>query len=260
MSHQCGGCGGCGSGQAPETEPKLASHPLSQIKTVIGIGGGKGGTGKSLITSLLAAELSKKGKNVGILDGDILSPAIPHMFSLPQGVTQGEEGLYPGLSEGGIKVMSSGLFMEDETEAVTWHSPMMAGVIQQFWGSVIWDQIDVLLIDLPPGTGEVSMAAFEHLPLDGLILVSTPEASSTRAAARTLLLASEKQVPVLGFIENFSGLFPGKALDQLGVRCQLFTIDRLPFDPSLTEAAEEGRLEALGASYLPNALALIEAL
>jgi len=257
--HECSGCGkGCGP--APEPTPKLEPNALSKIKKVIGITGGKGGTGKSLVTGLLAAELSKKGKQVAVLDADILAPAVSQMFDLPQGVTRGEEGLYPALSERGVKLMSISLLLESETESVTWHSSVMAGILQQLWSNVIWDQVDYLLIDLPPGTGDVTITAFDRLPFDGLVVVSTPQAVVNRAVERTLLLAAEKQVPVFGFVENFSGLFSGDALDRLAVRYQLPITDRLAFDPVLTDAADEGRLESLGSTYLPNTVALLEAL
>jgi len=261
MSHECSGCGkGCGSQQESQPEPKLAPHPLSQIKTVIGVTGGKGGTGKSLVTGLLAAELAKKGKQVAILDADILAPAISRMFDLPQGVTRGEEGLYPALTEGGIKLLSIDLLLEGETDSITWHSPVMAGILQQLWSNVIWDQVDSLLIDLPPGTGDVSLVAFEKLPIDGLVVVSTPQALVNQAVERTLRLAGEKQVPVLGLIENFSELFAGDAAEALAARYQIPLTDRLAFDPVLADAADEGKIASLGSAYLPKTVALLEGL
>ena len=261
MSHQCGGCGGCGSkSQEPRAEPKLPTHPLSQIKTVIGIAGGKGGTGKSLITGILAAALAGRGKQVGILDADILSPAIPQLFELPQGVTRGEAGLYPALSAQGVKVMSIRLLLDDETESITWHSATAAGILQQLWSNVIWDRLDYLFIDLPPGTGDVSLVTLERLPLSGLLAVSTPQALVNQAVERTVLLAGEKGVPLLGCIENFSGLFSGDGADALAARHGIPLTDRLAFDPILTDAADEGRVEALGSVYLPNTIALIKAL
>ena len=258
-THQCGGCGGCGS-ETPAAEPKLAAHALSQIKTVIAVAGGKGGTGKSLVTGLLAVELTKRGKQVAILDADIQAPAISEMFDLPQGVTKGDEGLYPGISTGGIKVMSVGLLLEQETDTISWYGAVMAGVVQKLWSTTLWDQVDCLLIDLPPDMGDVTLGALEHLPLDGLLLVSTPQAAANRAMGRTLLLAGEKQVPVLGFIENFAGLFHGNALEDLAARYQLPILDQLSYDPILAEAADEGKLESLGTSYLSKTVARIETL
>ena len=258
-THQCGGCGGCGSKQQEaQAPPKLAAHPLSQIKTVIGVAGGKGGTGKSLVTALLAVELAKQGKRVAIFDADILSPAIPQMLDLPQGVTRGEEGLYPALSTDGIKVMSIRLLLEDEGEVVTWHSAAMAGLVQQLWSNVVWDQVDVLLLDLPPGTGDMTLIALERLPLDGLILVSTPQTLVNQAVERTARLAAEKEVPILGLLENFSGLFGGDAATELAGRYHVSVTDRLPFDPLLADAVDEGQIAALGSTYLPGTVALIE--
>ncbi|MCL2568445.1 MAG: Mrp/NBP35 family ATP-binding protein [Oscillospiraceae bacterium] len=258
-SHGCSSCSGCGS-HGHEAKTTLPPHPLSKITTVIGITGGKGGTGKSLVTSILAAELAKAGQRVAIFDADIFSPTIPEMFELPQGVTKGEEGLYPALTERGIKVMSIGPLLEDSTDAITLHSAIMGQILQRLWSNVIWDEIDCLLIDLPPGTTDVSVTAFESLPLDGVLIVSTPQAVVNQAVARTVRLALENQVPILGLIENFSGLFSGDAAEQLAARFDIPLMDRLAFDPVLADAADEGKLEALGSSYLPKAVALIEGL
>jgi len=261
-THQCGGCGGCGSKtqQEPQAEPRLSAHPLSQIKTVIGITGGKGGTGKTLVTGILAASLTERGLRVGILDADILSPAVPQLFDLPQGVTRGDSGLYPALSGRGVKVMSARLLLEDETQSITWHSATVAGILQQLWSKVIWDQLDCLFIDLPPGTGDVSLVTLERLPLDGLVLISSPQVLVNQAVERTVLLALEKDVPILGCVENFSGLFSGDAAETLAARYGFPLTDRLGFDPILTDAVDEGRIEALGTAYLPGITALIEAL
>lgn len=260
--HNCGGCGGCGSKSQPTPPPSpiLAAHPLSKIKTVIGILGGKGGTGKSLVTGLLAAELARAGHKTAILDGDILSPAIPSMFELPQGVTKGEEGLYPAISEHGLKVMSISHLLEQETDTITWHSAVMAGILQQLWTNVVWDQLDYLFLDLPPGTGDVTLTALEKLPLDGVIAVSTPQKIVNQAVERTVRLSAEHQVPVLGIIENFNGHFGGDGAQALAERYQTPLLDRLPFDPILTDAADEGKLESLGSAYLPKTTAMIERL
>ncbi|MCL2588650.1 MAG: Mrp/NBP35 family ATP-binding protein [Oscillospiraceae bacterium] len=254
-----GGCGGCGSkSQMPQELAPLKPHPLSQIKTVIAVTGGKGGTGKSLVTGLLAAELAKSGKQVGIFDADILAPAIPQMFDLPQGVTRGEAGLYPAISDRGVKVLSVHSLLEHETDVVTWNSAGAAGIVQQLWSDVVWDQLDVLLIDLPPGTGDVSLVIFERLPLDGLLVVSTPQALVNQVVERTVRLALEKEVPLFGLIENFSDHFGGDAAAELAARYSVPITDRLAFDPALTDAADEGRLESLGSVYLPGTAARMQ--
>jgi len=180
------------------------------------------------------------------------------MFQLPQEVTKGEAGLYPALSETGVKVMSIRLLLEEETDVVSWHSSVLAGVLQQLWGNVIWDQLDCLLIDLPPGSGDVSLAALERLPLDGVIVVSTPQALVNEAVERTMRLVGEHEVSVLGMIENFSGFFAGEAATELAGHYGVPILDRLAFDSALSVGADLGRLETLGNIYLPNSVAVIE--
>jgi len=219
-------------------------NALSQVKKVIGIAGGKGGVGKSLVTGLLAAGLAAGGQEVAILDADIANPAIPRMFELPQSVTRGEAGLYPAITDSGIKVMSIGLLTEDETDTVTTRGLVMAGIVEQFWATVVWDQVDCLLIDLPSGLGDVTEFAFERLQLDGIILVTTAQELANQAARRTIRLALEHQVPILGLVENFSNSFDGNAAEAVSRAFQLPILDRLPLDFDFSTAADTGRVEA----------------
>jgi len=260
--HGCGsGGGGCCGKQKPAGPSfPLPPHPLSQIKTVIGVAGGKGGTGKSLVTALLATALAKQGLQIAVLDADISAPAIHRMIYLPQGITKGEAGLYPAISDQGIKVMSISHFLDDATESVTFRGAVMSGILQKFWSDAIWDQVDCLLIDLPPGMGDVSHAVLERLPLDGVLMVTTPQELANQAAERTILLALEKQIPILGLIENFHGLFPGAGTAALAARYRIPMLDQLRFDASLAETAEAGQLESHDGVYLPQATALISAL
>jgi len=259
--HQCGGCGGCGGGQVEAQEPqKVQPNPLSKLKKTIGIVSGKGGTGKSLVTGLLAAGLQRRSHDVGILDGDITCPAIPLMIDLPQGVTRGEAGLYPAISELGIRVMSIRLLMESEAELITTRGASMAAIIEQLFSSVIWDDADYLFLDLPPGLGDVVQLGFERLPLDGLLVVTTPQELVAQTVRRTILLAQSLEVPVLGLVENFSESFPGHGTEMISQEFDLPILDRLPLDPRLSIAADGGKLEVLETSYLSNTIQMLESL
>jgi len=257
--HECGGCGGCGGGghHPPQEPQKTPVNELSKVKKVIALAGGKGGTGKSLVTGLLAAGLVRQGKQVAILDADIGGPAIPLMFAFPQSVTRGEAGLYPAISDSGLKAMSISLITENEMDIITTRGAAMAGITEQLWTGVIWDEIDVLLIDLPPGLGDVTQFVFEQLPLDGVLAVTTPQEVANQAVRRTLHLAGELRVPVLGLVENFSESFGGTGAETVSREFQLPIIDSLPLDPRLSIAADAGGLEALETAYLANTIRLL---
>ena len=257
--HACSGCGkGCGGGHAPTEPQKSVPNALSRIKKVIGVTSGKGGTGKSLVTALLATGLLRRGKQVAILDADIAGPTIPQMFHLPQSVTRGEEGFYPALSDGGLKVMSISMLTENELDIVSTRGLVMAGIAEQFWIDVVWDQVDCLLIDFPPGLEDITQFAFEQLPLEGLILVTTPQELVNQAVRRTIHMAQTNRVPVLGLVENFNNSFSGSAAEAVSREFALPILDSLPLDPRLSKAADTGGMEGLEGSYLPNTISLIE--
>ena len=171
-THQCGGCGGCGSkGQAPQEPKKLAPNPLSQVGTVICV---MGATDKSLVTAALAAELHRRGKQVAIFDADITTPSIQTLFEIPQGVTRGEAGLYPALTQDGVKLVSISLMLEDETDLITTRGAAMAAIVSQLWTGAIWDRVDVLLIDMPPGIQDVTALVLDDFPLDAALILTPP--------------------------------------------------------------------------------------
>jgi len=259
--HQCGGCGGCGGGHAEPQEPqKTQLNPLSKVKKIIGVVSGKGGTGKSLVTGLLATGLQRRSLSTAILDADISCPAIPLILDLPQGVTRGEAGLYPAISELGLRVMSISLLMESESELITTRGASMAAIVEQLFSSVIWDDAEYLFLDLPSGLGDVIQLAFERLPLDGLLLVTTPGELVSHAIRRTILLAQSLHVPILGLVENFSESFGGTGTETIRQEFDLPILDRLPLDPRLSMAADSGKLELLETSYLSNTIQLLESL
>ncbi|MCL2367632.1 MAG: P-loop NTPase [Oscillospiraceae bacterium] len=190
-THQCGGCGGCGSKQAPQEPQKLPPNVLSKIGKAICI---MGGTGKSRVTASLAAELTRRGKQVAILDADIATPGIPPLFEIPQGITRGEAGLYPALTHDGIKILSMSLLLEDETELITTRAAAMAGILSQLWTEIIWDQVDYLLVDMPLGIQDVTQLVLGDLPLDAALILTPPGEYAELTTARLFHLAQQNGV------------------------------------------------------------------
>jgi len=232
-------------------------NPLSKVKTVVAVASGKGGTGKSLVTALLAAELTRRGKTVAILDADILNPSIPQLLSMQGWAISGDQGLYPAISQSGIKVMSLQLLMETERDPVLWPGPITAKAAEQFWSDVIWDEIDLMLIDLPAGSGDVPQTVLEKLPLSGVIVVTSPQDMARTATMRAVQMAHALETPLLGLVENYSTL---PIAEQNPPPHDIPVLDEVPFDEALTEAALDGQLEAFAHRYLVNTAAVIEKL
>ena len=254
--HACSGCGkGCGSG----TQSK-AEELTKEVKSLVGIMSGKGGVGKSLITALLAAGLSKAGKKAAVLDADILNPTIPRLFNLQERAVGGSLGLYPLISPGGVKVMSLGALTERETDPVIWPGPIQAKAALQFWSDVVWDEVDCMMIDLPTGTGDVPQKVLGDLPLHGVIVVTTPQEIARPAAIRTVRMAQSLNVPILGLVENFSKESDLHPLTGEEALLDIPVLDWLPFDPALLEAADCGQLERVEKPYLTNTIAVISEL
>jgi Mrp family chromosome partitioning ATPase len=244
-------------------------HELASVKTVIGVCSGKGGVGKSMVTSLLARNLMKKGYTVGILDADITGPSIPTAFGLKGTLKGSEQGIFPAQSHNGVQIVSVNLMLENPEAPVLWRGPIISGIVKQFWTDVIWDGLDVLLIDMPPGTGDVPLTVFQSMPLDGLFIVSTPQDLVSMIVKKARNMALMMQVKVTGFVENMSyvkcadcdhkiEIFgPGKtqaAADEMNV--PLF--DRQPIDPALAQAIDSGKLEEYDNDYLSGSIAAVE--
>jgi len=257
MSHECTGCGaGCGSQKAQEPQ-KMPLNPLSKVKTVVAVAGGKGGTGKSLVTALLAAELARRGNSVAILDADILNPSIPQLLSMQGRAIRGDSGLYPAISQSGIKVMSLQFLMENEGDPVLWPGPITAKAAEQFWADVIWDEVDSMLIDLPAGSGDVPQTILDNLPLSGVIVVTSPQDMARTATMRAAEMVHALETPLLGLVENYSTL---PIAGQNPPPHDIPLLDEVPFDETLAEAALDGQLEAFTHKYLSNTVAAVEAL
>ena len=269
-NHDCASCSqNCGERKAESF--RVAPHPMSRIKRVIGVMSGKGGVGKSFVTALLASEMKRRGHTVGVLDADITGPSIPKLFGV-KGPAQGDQnGIYPVTSDSGIDIMSLNLLLEKETDPVIWRGALITGTVTQFWKDVIWADEDYLFIDMPPGTGDVTLTVFQSLPLSGIVVVATPQDLVKMIVAKAVKMAQMMNVPVLGFVENMSYLkCPdcGKQIDLFGPSraqevAQAFGIDtavRLPLDPVRAAACDEGRVECIREDALEPLIKKLEAL
>ena len=258
----CSSCGvDCPSRKKPKGSFQEKPHDLSHVKKVIGVVSGKGGVGKSMVTSLLAVTLRRRGFKTAILDADVTGPSIPRAFGITDKATGNDSGLFPVSSSTGIPVMSLNLLLEDETEPVVWRGPIIAGTVKQFWTDVIWGDVDFMFVDMPPGTGDVPLTVFQSLPIDGIVLVTTPQELVTMIVEKAAHMADRMQVPILALVENMSYvLCPdcGKQIHVFGDshgeetahKHHIDTFDSLPMDPALSAACDQGRIEWVMQEYL----------
>lgn len=266
---------GCEHAQAAggQTAPQqFDENNLSEVKHVIAVLSGKGGVGKSLVTGSLAIELARAGHKVGILDADVTGPSIPKMFGMSGRRAMGLGNLLlPEISTRGIKVMSSNLLLANETDPVLWRGPVIAGAIRQFWSETSWGPLDYLLVDMPPGTGDVALTVFQSLPVDGIVVVTSPQDLVSMIVAKAVNMAEKMDVPVLGVVENLSyvecpdcgkkiEVFGHSRLDEVAAAYNLDILGRLPINPAFAASCDAGTLEDdLPAGMLPEAVAAIQA-
>lgn len=252
-THNCSTCGENCSERDPRSliEPP---HRLSQIKRVIAVVSGKGGVGKSSVTSMLAVLARRKGLETGILDADITGPSIPKAFGITNRAKGDEDGLYPVATRTGIKVMSLNLIIDDPTKPVIWRGPVIAGAVKQFWTDVIWGDIDCLFVDMPPGTGDVPLTVFQSLPVDGIVVVTSPQELVSTIVEKAVNMAEIMNVPILGVVENYSyfkcpdcggehSIFGPSRLDAAAAAAGVTAKTRLPIDPAFARLCDEGRVE-----------------
>lgn len=254
-SHDCSTClASCASrtGEMPKDKP----HLLSRIGHVIGVVSGKGGVGKSLVTGLLATEMTRRGYSCGILDADITGPSIPKMFGVHERATADQDGIYPVSSPGGVQLMSLNVLLENETDPVIWRGALITGTVKQFWTDVIWKEIDYLFIDMPPGTGDVTLTVFQSLPVEGIVIVSTPQDLVQMIVGKAVKMAQLMKVPVLGLVENMSylkcpdcgkeiSLFGPSRADEMARAFHITPAVRLPLNPAVARAVDEGQIESV---------------
>ena len=271
MGSCSGNCSTCGSDCADrKAESRLAAlNPKASVKKVIAVVSGKGGVGKSTVTSMLAVAMSRKGKRVGILDADITGPSVPTAFGVTECQGAGKEGLYPALTEGGIQVMSINLLLDNSTDPVVWRGPVIAGAVKQFWTDVIWEDVDYLFVDMPPGTGDVPLTVFQSLPVDGIVIITSPQDLVSMIVSKAVKMANMMHIPVLGFVENYSYLqcpdcgkkievFGKSKLDQVAEEFDLPVLARLPIDPKVAESYDNGQMEQVNTDAVADVIAAVE--
>ena len=268
--HQCGSCGeSCAERGEAQQDFRVKPHAQSRIGKVIGVVSGKGGVGKSLVTSLLAVALTRQGKHCAILDADITGPSIPRVFGLTGKAHVEGDGLVPERSKGGVDIMSMNLLLPGDSDAVLWRGPIIAGAVKQFWSDVIWRDVDYMFVDMPPGTGDVPLTVFQSLPVDGIVIVTSPQELVSMIVQKAIDMARQMDIPILGLVENYSyfkcpdnnkeyKIFGESHIDSVAQRHGLKVLARLPIDPALATACDHGAIEGVGEHFMEGALAVIE--
>ncbi|MCD8308263.1 MAG: Mrp/NBP35 family ATP-binding protein [Clostridia bacterium] len=253
-SHDCSSCSAdCSSREKPDLKKK--PHAMSDIKRVIAVVSGKGGVGKSMTCALLAAASQAKGYVTAVMDADITGPSIPRMFGVHERARGDELGIYPVVSDGGVQLMSMNLLLENEDDPVIWRGSLISGTVQQFWTDVIWSGVDYMFVDMPPGTGDVPLTLFQSIPLDGIIVVTTPQDLVGMIVSKAVNMATMMNIPILGIVENMSYLtcpdcgrkinvFGESVAEAVAMEHNIPLVAKIPIDQSLTAAADGGRIEA----------------
>ena len=259
-NHDCENCGSdCGEKKQTITTEK--THELSNIKKVIGVVSGKGGVGKSLVTGLSAVALNRAGKSTAVLDADVTGPSIPKMFGIKGHLEENALGLFPRESKSGIKIISSNLLLENENDPVLWRGPLIAGMVKQFWTDVVWGDVDYMFVDMPPGTGDVPLTVFQSLKIDGIIIVTSPQELVSMIVEKAVKMAEMMNIPILGLVENMSyfkcpdcgkelEVFGKSRLKETAAEFGIETTARLPIDPAVAAACDQGKVEQVNTDGL----------
>lgn len=262
-------CEGCEHAGKHHADFSAALNPMSSVKKVIGIVSGKGGVGKSLVTSLLAAAMRKRGHRTAVLDADITGPSIPKAFGLSGRASGSEIGLMPLTTASGIEVISANMFLQDESDPVIWRGPMIANMVKQFWTDVVWTDIDFMFVDMPPGTGDVPLTVFQSLPIDGIIVVTSPQKLVSMIVAKAVKMAKMMNIPILGLVENYSyfhcpdngkdyKIFGESHLEQTAAAYGLKVLANLPIDPAIAAACDAGKAEELELAAINDCCSYLE--
>lgn len=271
MSECTHDCSNCSAKCASNAEQEIAAkpHKQSKIKKVIGVVSGKGGVGKSLVTSLLATEMQRKNYRAAILDADVTGPSIPQIFGLHENATYDETGIYPVVSQKGTQIMSINLLLEDETDPVVWRGPVIAGAVTQFWTDVVWTDVDFMFVDMPPGTGDVALTVFQSLPIDGIVVVTSPQELVEMIVGKAVKMANMLNVPILGVVENFSyfvcdccgkkhNIFGESNTENFALQHGIDVVCKLPINPALAKLCDQGQLENFNQNLLEKLAAKLE--
>lgn len=268
-THDCSTCSSnCGS-----KDPKsllVAPHPNTKIGKVIGVVSGKGGVGKSMVTDLLAVEFARRGYHCGILDADITGPSIPKAFGITEKAQGNETTIFPVKSKKyGVDIMSINVLLENESDPVVWRGPVIGGTVRQFWSDTLWDNVDYLFVDMPPGTGDVALTVFQNIPIDGIVVVTSPQDLVSMIVGKAMKMASLMNIPVLGLVENMSyalcpdcgkkiHVFGESHISEIAEEYHVPVLAQMPINPALASACDNGTVEDLDCSYLEDAALVIE--
>ena len=242
---------------------------MSSIKKVIGVVSGKGGVGKSLVTSMLAVTMNKKGYHTAILDADVTGPSMPKAFGIKEKATGSELGLFPVKSKTGIDIMSVNLLLENDTDPVVWRGPMIGNMVKQFWTDVIWSDVDFMFIDMPPGTGDVPLTVFQSIAVDGIIVVTSPQELVSMIVLKAVKMAEKMNIPIIGLVENMSyfkcsdcgkqhKIFGDSHIDETAEKHHLKVLAKLPVDPEITAACDKGMIEDLDVNWFDDVAKILE--
>lgn len=269
-THDCGSC----SQNCSERDPKSfleAPHELSSIKKVIGVVSGKGGVGKSIVSSMLAVSMQREGYHAAILDADITGPSIPKAFGIKNKALGNEHGIDPVKSKLGTDIMSVNLLLEHDTDPVIWRGPVIAGMVKQFWTDVIWQDVDYMFIDMPPGTGDVPLTVFQSVPVDGIIIVTSPQELVSMIVEKAVKMAQMMNIPIIGIIENMSyaecpdcgkhiNIFGESHIEETAKQYNVPVLAKIPVNPKLAAAVDKGAIELFEGNWLDNAVKAVAAL
>lgn len=261
----CGSAGGCGG----EQSRYAPLNQMSNVKNVIAVVSGKGGVGKSLVTSLMSVIMQRRGNHTAVLDADITGPSIPKTFKLDQKASANEEVIFPVTTKTGIQVMSINLLLEDNTDPVLWRGPVIAGTVTQFWSDVLWTDVDYMFVDMPPGTGDVPLTVFQSLPVKGIIVVASPQDLVGLIVEKAVKMAEMMKIPVLGIVENMSyfkcpdcgaehKIFGESHVDEIAQKYDIPNVAKIPVDPKLAAAVDAGMIELFEGDWLDHLADSIE--
>ncbi len=268
-SHDCGSCSADCQSRKPESF-LVPANANSNIKKVIAVISGKGGVGKSSVTAMLAVLAKRKGLRTAILDADVTGPSIPRMFGVTEKACGNEEGIWPVTSRAGIELMSLNLLLPNDTDPVVWRGPVISGAVTQFWSDVIWGDVDLMFVDCPPGTGDVPLTVFQSLPVDGIVVVASPQQLVSMIVEKAVKMAEQMHIPVLGLVENMSyyvcpscgeqhTVFGKGRGEEIAKQYGIKTVAKLPLDPLLADLCDGGAVEAFVGDWLDPLLeALLE--
>ncbi|HBR03104.1 MAG TPA: ATP-binding protein [Ruminiclostridium sp.] len=269
-NHSCSSCAeSCSERKEAKTDFSEQPHHLSNIKKVIGIVSGKGGVGKSLVTSMLAVTMNRRGYHTAVLDADVTGPSIPKAFGIKEKAKGSELGIFPVKSKTGIDIMSINLLLEHDTDPVVWRGPIIGNTVKQFWTDIIWTDVDFMFIDMPPGTGDVPLTVFQSIPIDGIIIVTSPQELVSMIVSKAVKMAEMMNIPILGLVENMSyfkcpdnqkeyKIFGDSHIDEIAGQHNLQVLGKLPIDPKIAAACDKGVIELYEGNWLDAAADIVE--